>query len=56
MTNLEKLKSEIAEMNAEEFRDWYCADFVCIQIGRCLEAECKDCILKWLKKESDEKE
>lgn len=54
MTNLDKLKAEIAEMSAEEFRDWYCADFICAQIGRCLEAECKGCILKWLNSESED--
>ena len=58
MTNLEKLKAEIAEMSAgnpvhtEIGRDL--SDFICNQIeDGCRDVNCSICIEKWLNEESE---
>jgi hypothetical protein len=59
MTNLEKLQSEIAQMDAEEFEKFLNTgvdgDVLCDFIGRCRSGTCDECHIKWLNSESEDK-
>ena len=60
MTNLEKLKSQITNMDAEEFV-CFVYNEPCCSVSRhrgdikCRETSCYDCYVKWLNEESEEK-
>ena len=59
VTNLDKLKAEVAKMSAKEFADLR-GIMICERIPEVdkmcdmVEGPCKQCIVNWLEKESEE--
>ena len=62
MTNFERLKANIAEMNEQVFLDLFGIEAICAFVAECRRGEngqptnCIDCVLEWLKSDSEEDE